>query len=116
MPDAVSGFRAASREAARRINILSTFSYTIEMLIQAGRKRMAMASVPISVNPMTRRSRLYSTVSQFIQRSGATLVSTYAMCQPLKLFVVIDMSGPSPSCASSTTSCRATATGRSSPW
>ena len=91
IPDAVSGFRALSREAALKINILSTFSYTLEMLIQSGHKRMAVTSVPVHVNPMTRRSRLYSSVFGFIKRSLATLVRSYAMYQPLKIFVFIGL-------------------------
>lgn len=89
VPDAVSGFRALSRDAAMRINILSSFSYTIEMLIQAGHMRMAVQSVPVRVNPRTRRSRLFTSIPHFIQRSLATLVRTYAMYQPLKVFVYI---------------------------
>lgn len=88
VPDAVSGFRAMSRDAASKINILSSFSYTIEMLLQAGKKRMAVSSVPIRVNPKTRESRLYSTVTQFIQRSVATLLRVYAMYHPLKIFLL----------------------------
>ncbi|MEK6196846.1 MAG: glycosyltransferase family 2 protein, partial [Desulfobacterales bacterium] len=57
VPDAVSGFRAISRKAAIRLNIVSTFSYTIEMLIQAGNKQMAVAHVPVDTNPQTRESR-----------------------------------------------------------
>ena len=91
VPDAVSGFRALSREAAMRINILTTFSYTLEMLIQAGSKRMAVQSVPVTVNPMTRRSRLATSVFNFIQRSMATLLRTYSMYQPLKVLVAIGL-------------------------
>lgn len=88
VPDAVSGFRALTRDAARQINILSSFSYTIEMLLQAGKKRMAVASVPIRVNDKTRESRLYSTVTQFIQRSVAILLRIYAMYHPLKVLLL----------------------------
>ena len=89
VPDAVSGFRAMTRDAASKINILSSFSYTIEMLLQAGKKRMAVRSVPIRVNAKTRESRLYSTVTQFIQRSVATLLRIYAMYHPLKIFLLV---------------------------
>lgn len=89
VPDAVSGFRAMTRDAASKINILSSFSYTIEMLLQAGKKRMAVSSVPIRVNAKTRESRLYSTVTQFIQRSVATLLRIYAMYHPLKIFLLV---------------------------
>lgn len=91
VPDAVSGFRAFSRQAAKRINILSAFSYTIEMVVQAGKKGMAVRSVPIGVNPMTRRSRLYSSVPEFIQRSVTTLLRVYAMFRPLKIFMAVGL-------------------------
>jgi glycosyltransferase involved in cell wall biosynthesis len=86
VPDAVSGFRAFSREAALDTNIVSSFSYTIETLIQAGRKHYAVVSVPIRVNPTTRPSRLFSSVPQFLARSVATMLRIYAMYQPLKVY------------------------------
>lgn len=89
IPDAVSGFRAISRSAAMRLNIVSSFSYTIEMLIQARNKNMAVFSVPISTNPKTRDSRLFKSVSLFIKRSGATTLLMYAMYQPLRAFSMI---------------------------
>lgn len=89
VPDAVSGFRAISREAAIRLNIVSSFSYTIEMLIQAGRKQLAVAAVPVSVNPVTRPSRLFTSIPHFIERSLATMLRIYAMYQPLKVFALI---------------------------
>jgi hypothetical protein len=89
VPDAVSGFRAISREAAMRLNIVSGFSYTIEMLIQAGRKRMAVTSVPIATNKVTRKSRLFKSIPDFIKRSVATMLRIYAMYQPLKVFAVV---------------------------
>ena len=87
--DAVSGFRALSRDAAQQINILSTFSYTIEMLIQAGSKKLSIVSVPVGVNPQTRKSRLYKNIPGFIKRSASTMARSYAMYQPLKIFVYI---------------------------
>ena len=89
VPDAVSGFRAISREAALQLNILSSFSYTIEMLIQVGRKRIAYASVPIRTNPKTRDSRLFRSIGQFIERSVTTMLRIYAMYQPLRVFSAI---------------------------
>jgi glycosyltransferase involved in cell wall biosynthesis len=88
-PDAVSGFRALSREAAYRINIVSSFSYTIEMVIQAGRKKLAIASVPIETNAPLRESRLFKSIPQFIQRSATTVLRMYAMYKPLRAFVYI---------------------------
>ncbi len=89
VPDAVSGFRALSREAAVQINIVSPFSYTIEMLIQAGRKRMAVAAVPVDTNAPTRDSRLFKSIPNFVQRSLTTMVRMYSMYRPLKTFMMI---------------------------
>ena len=91
VPEAVSGFRAISREAALRINIVSGFSYTIEMLIQAGRNRMAVMSVPVGTNPVTRQSRLFKTIPGFMKRSLATMLRIYAMYQPLKVFALTSL-------------------------
>ena len=85
--DAVSGFRAFSREAALQLNVLSSFSYTIETLIQAGKKRLAITSVPIGTNAKTRESRLFRNTPEFIRRSLTTMVRTYAMYEPLRVFV-----------------------------
>ncbi len=86
--DAVSGFRAISRSAAQRINITSSFSYTTEMLIQAGRKRMAIVSVPVRTNSAVRPSRLFKSIPQFIANQCATMIRAYAMYNPLKVFVL----------------------------
>ena len=87
IPDAVSGFRALSREAAQRINITSDFSYTTEMLIQAGRKRMAVVSVPIRTNGVARPSRLFRSIPHFIVNTTATMLRAWAMYNPLRAFV-----------------------------
>jgi glycosyltransferase involved in cell wall biosynthesis len=87
--DAVSGFRAISKRAALQLNIVSPFSYTIEMLIQAGRKNLAVASVPVRTNAPTRPSRLFTSVLQFVGRSGATMVRMYAMYKPLATFFTL---------------------------
>jgi len=89
--DAVSGFRAISRDAALQLNIISPFSYTIEMLIQAGKKHMAITSVPIGTNPKTRDSRLFKSIPRFIERSLTTMVRMYAMYQPLRVFFFMGM-------------------------
>lgn len=85
--DAVSGFRAMSREAAQRINITSEFSYTTEMLIQAGRKRLAIVSVPIRTNKTTRPSRLFRSIPRFIVNTGVTMARAYTTYNPLRVFV-----------------------------
>jgi glycosyltransferase involved in cell wall biosynthesis len=89
VPDAVSGFRAISRAAALHLNIISPFSYTIEMLIQAGSKQLAIATVPVRTNPVARHSRLFSSTPHFISRSVATMVRVYAMYKPLSTFFYI---------------------------
>lgn len=91
VPDAVSGFRAISRDAAMRLNIVSPFSYTIEMLIQVGKKGIAFTSVPIRTNPKTRESRLFKSVFQFIERSAVTLLRMYSMYQPLRVFTLLGL-------------------------
>ncbi len=89
IPDAVSGFRAISRDAAVRLSILSTFSYTIEMLIQAGNDKLLVASVPVKTNNVTRNSRLFSSNRQFIYNAVVTMVRAYAMYRPLRTFFTI---------------------------
>jgi glycosyltransferase involved in cell wall biosynthesis len=91
VPDAVSGFRAISRDAALQLNIVSSFSYTIEMLIQAGKKHMAVASVPIRTNAKTRDSRLFKSIGRFIERSLSTMVRMYSMYQPLRVFFFLGL-------------------------
>ena len=86
VPDTVSGFRAFSRDAAIRLNIVSSFSYTIETVIQAGKRHLAVASVPIRTNPKTRDSRLFKSIPHFIKNSLGTMVRMYAMYQPLRVF------------------------------
>ena len=87
--DAVSGFRAVSRDAAMRLNILSEFSYTTEMLIQANHKGLTIVSVPVRVNPKTRESRLFRTIPEFLRRSAATILRVYAMFRPLRVFLLL---------------------------
>ncbi|WP_448250492.1 glycosyltransferase family 2 protein [Thalassotalea agariperforans] len=89
VPDAVSGFRAYSRDAALQLNIVSPFSYTIEVLIQAGKKHMSVASVPVETNEKTRESRLFSSIPKFIERQLTTIIRMYAMYQPLRVFFFI---------------------------
>jgi len=91
VPDAVSGFRAYSRDAALQLNIVSPFSYTIEALIQAGKKHMAVTSVPVETNEKTRESRLFSSIPKFIERQLTTIIRMYAMYQPLRVFVLIGL-------------------------
>ncbi|MDA3790475.1 MAG: glycosyltransferase family 2 protein [Desulfobacula sp.] len=89
VPDAVSGFRAFKRDAAMQMNIVSPFSYTIETVIQAGKKHMAVTSVPIGTNPKTRESRLFKNIPSFVKNQMATIIRMYTMYQPLKVFFYI---------------------------
>lgn len=88
VPDAPSGFRAYTREAALRLFVMSDFSYTIDNLIQAGKRRMSIAHVPIRTNP-TRPSKLHRGNWNFVKRQAATIVRTYATYEPLKTFVYL---------------------------
>jgi hypothetical protein len=87
--DAVSGFRAISRAAAQRINIVTEFSYTTDMLIQAGRKRLKIVSVPIRTNETLRPSRLFKSIPQFISRQLVTMARAYTTYNPLRSFATI---------------------------
>jgi glycosyltransferase involved in cell wall biosynthesis len=89
VPDTTSGFRAYTRDAALRMTIVSEFSYTLESIIQAGKKRMAIAHVSIETNPRTRQSRLFDSMFSYIKRSAATIVRIYAMYEPLKIFTYV---------------------------
>ncbi len=91
VPDTTSGFRAYTREAALRLTIVSDFSYTLESIIQAGKKKMAVAHVPIRTNRRTRRSRLFDSVWTYLKASAATIVRIYAMYEPLKVFGTIGL-------------------------
>jgi glycosyltransferase involved in cell wall biosynthesis len=89
VPDAPSGFRAISREAALKINVLSNFSYTLETLIQAGNSGLSVKSVPIETNEKIRDSRLFTGLLGFLKRSGSTILRSYTMYKPLKIFSVL---------------------------
>ncbi len=89
VPDTTSGFRAYTREAALRMTIVSEFSYTLESIIQAGKRRMAIAHVEVRTNPRTRESRLFDSVFSYIKQSSATIVRIYALYEPLKVFSYI---------------------------
>lgn len=86
IPDTTSGFRAYSREAALRMNVVSEFSYTLETIIQAGKQSMAITHVPIRTNDELRKSRLFRSTSSYIKNSAATMLRVYTMYEPLKMF------------------------------
>jgi glycosyltransferase involved in cell wall biosynthesis len=87
-PDATSGFRALTREAALHTLILSGYSYTLESLIQAGARRMAVVYVPVHVNPQTRKSRLMRNIPHYIVNSTATILRAYTMYRPMRVFFI----------------------------
>ncbi len=88
-PDAASGFRAFSREAALRTLVMSGYSYTLETLIQAGARREAVAFVPVRTNPPARPSRLATGTLHYLVFSGATLLRSFVMYRPLRVFSII---------------------------
>lgn len=87
IPDAVSGFRAYSRQAAMELNVVTEFSYCTETIIQAGHKRLAITSVPVETNAKTRESRLFKNMRQHIFQSMLTIIRVYLMYKPFKVFV-----------------------------
>ena len=89
IPDVTSGFRAFSRSAALRLNIISRYTYTLETVIQAGKKNIALTHVPIRTNEQLRPSRLFSNIYSYVKRSAATIIRIYALYEPLKIFLII---------------------------
>jgi len=88
IPDATSGFRALTREAALRTLVLNDYSYTLETLIQAGARKMPVEFVKIRTNPQTRPSRLIRSIPHYLANSSATIVRSYTMYRPLRVFTI----------------------------
>jgi glycosyltransferase involved in cell wall biosynthesis len=88
-PDAASGFRAFSRDAALRTLVMSRYSYTLETLIQAGARGEAVAFVPVRTNPPARPSRLAAGTLHYLLFSGATLLRSFVMYRPLRVFSIL---------------------------
>lgn len=89
IPDTTSGFRAFSRDAALKLNVVSRFSYTLETIIQAGKKNIAITHVPVGTNSKMRESRLFKSTYSYIKRSLATIIRIYTMYEPIKTFFLI---------------------------
>jgi len=89
LPDAASGFRAYSRRALYRLNIVTKFSYCMETIIQAGNKQLAIESVQIDTNPKTRESRLFSNMFEHMVKSGQAILRSYIMFKPWTVFAVL---------------------------
>ncbi|MBQ8298233.1 MAG: glycosyltransferase family 2 protein [Ruminococcus sp.] len=91
IPDAPSGFRAYSRDAALRLNVVNEYTYTLETIIQAGHNKVAMTSVPIRTNAETRPSRLFSSMWRYMKRSATVITRSFVMYRPLKFFSIIGL-------------------------
>ncbi|MCR4740776.1 MAG: glycosyltransferase family 2 protein [Lachnospiraceae bacterium] len=91
IPDAPSGFRAFSRDAAIHLNVMNNYTYTLETIVQAGRNNMAITSVPIRTNGELRKSRLFSSMGAYIKRSMLTIIRAFMMYRPLTFFSIIGL-------------------------
>lgn len=89
IPDAPSGFRAYSREAAMRLNVVNEYTYTLETIVQAGRDKIAMTSVPIRTNGELRPSRLFSSMFGYVKKSMLTIIRAFMMYKPLRFFTIL---------------------------
>jgi len=88
IPDATSGFRAYSKDAALQLNVVSDFTYTIETIISAGKKNLAITHIPVKTNKKLRESRLFPSIRIYLKRSLVTMLKVYSMYRPLKLFTI----------------------------
>ena len=86
LPDAASGFRAYSRAALFRLNVVTQFSYCMETIIQAGNKRLKIESIPVVTNPKTRESRLFKNIGHHMVKSATAIVRSYLMFKPYVIF------------------------------
>lgn len=86
IPDAASGFRAYSRTAMLKLNLVTKFSYTMETIIQAGYKRLAIQSIQITTNPKTRESRLFRSTPEHVMKSAAAITRSFLMYRPYAFF------------------------------
>jgi glycosyltransferase involved in cell wall biosynthesis len=91
LPDAVSGFRAYSKDSLMMLNIVSRFSYTTETIIQAGVKKLEIASVPITTNPKLRESRLFKSHWEMVRKQANAIIRAYVMYKPLVIFVTLSV-------------------------
>ena len=89
VPDAPSGFRAYSRSTAMRLNVINEYTYTLETIVQAGRNKMAVKSVPIRTNPELRKSRLFKSMFGYVKKSILTISRAFMMYRPLFFFSII---------------------------
>jgi len=88
IPDATSGFRAYSKEAALQMNVISDFTYTVETIISAGNKNLAIEHTPVRTNKKLRESRLFPSIQVYLRRTLVTMLKVYSMYRPLKVFTI----------------------------
>ena len=88
IPDVTSGFRAYSKEAALQMNVISDFTYTVETIISAGNKNLAIEHTPVRTNKKLRESRLFPSIQVYLRRTLVTMLKVYSMYRPLKLFTI----------------------------
>ena len=88
IPDATSGFRAYSKEAALQMNVISDFTYTVETIISAGNKNLAIEHIPVRTNEKLRESRLFPSIQVYLRRTLVTMLKVYSMYRPLKVFTI----------------------------
>jgi glycosyltransferase involved in cell wall biosynthesis len=91
IPDAPSGFRAFSRDAAMKLNVFNEYTYTLETIIQAGMKQMAVTSIPVEVNEDLRPSRLVKSISSYIKKSIITILRIFVVYKPFRFFLIIGL-------------------------
>jgi glycosyltransferase involved in cell wall biosynthesis len=92
VPDAPSGFRAMSREAALRLNVFNEYTYTLETIIQAGQKNMAITFVPVRVNEELRPSRLVRSIPSYLKKSIITIIRIFVVYKPFRFFMTLGLS------------------------
>jgi glycosyltransferase involved in cell wall biosynthesis len=91
IPDAPSGFRAISRECAKQLNVYNEYTYTLETIIQAGQKNMAITSVPVRTNEDLRPSRLVKSIPSYLKNSILTIVRIFVVYKPFRFFMIIGL-------------------------
>ena len=89
IPDAPSGFRAYSRDAAMRMNVTNEYTYTLETIVQAGRNKIAQTSVPIRTNGELRPSRLFNSMMGYVKKSMLTILRAFMTYKPLRFFTIL---------------------------
>ncbi|MBI4538182.1 MAG: glycosyltransferase family 2 protein [Gemmatimonadetes bacterium] len=91
VPDAPSGFRAFSREAALRMNVVTGYTYTLDTIVQAGKKNLKIAYIPIETNPPSRESRLIRSTGGYVVRSATTILRLFALYEPFRTFAYVSL-------------------------